>query len=402
VRHLLALALGLIWISIVAQPVSACTCANFRDSGNSPLDAAEKDAFAAAAIFEGEPERIELRWSLLKAKEEDLIPADLLDQDAEDSGEPVAVVTFRVLHAYKGDLHSEVQIVTGLGGGDCGRLFIPGLTYLVYAYSGYSPSSPELTVGLCDPGGWIGDPRAAAALRYLRNEPPTRDDTHRWIGLTREQLEAQQKLAATEASKQFESITGQLCGHVDSSGQKESFGDVSFISTKAVTASEHPFVEVNKDGSFCSPRLPPGEYYLYFNESLNDQASYYPGVSDFADARTMKVSAGETQSNIRFIPPPQRTYSVRGLIFTNETPPNGIQTVVLIRLNPGKLSFPYKQSVTFKDNSAYATSFDFENVLPGHYIAYVSGFEAGWFMRKVEFTVESDNEFITLDLQHKK
>ncbi len=359
VRLLLALLLALAWISVVAQAASGCTCINTWGSGNSPLESAKKDAFAAAAIFEGEPERIELRWSLLKAKEEDLIPADLFNQDAEDGGEPVVVVTFRVLRAYKGDLHSQVQIVTGLGGGDCGRVFNPGLTYLVFAYSGQTQSPSELTVGLCEPGGWIGDPRAAAALRYLRNETPTRDDTHTWIGLKQEQLEAQEKLAATEASQQFESITGELCGRVDSPIPKESFDEVSLISTRAVTASEHPFVKIQKDGSFCTPRVPPGEYYLYFTRSSYDQASYYPGVSDFAEATTIKVSAGDTQNNIRFIAPPQRTYSVRGFILANETPPNGTQTVVLIRLNPGKLPFPYNQSVTLKDNSTCATSFDF-------------------------------------------
>jgi hypothetical protein len=248
------LRLALACALIASRPASACTCVSPID-GNSAREAAKRRAFDAAAIFEGEPERIELRWSLLQAKDGDLVPAGLAVWDPSGRDEPVVVVTFRVLRAYKGDLHSEVEIVTGLGGGDCGRVFSPGLTYLVYAYSGQSPSPSELTVALCEPGGWIGDADQAASLRYLRKEPPTRDDLSQWIGLPQKQLAARRQLADEQSSKQFESITGRVCGRMDPLSLKD--WDVSFVSTKAISVSQHPWAQVKQDGSFCSPRSHP-------------------------------------------------------------------------------------------------------------------------------------------------
>jgi hypothetical protein len=55
-------------------------------------------------------------------------------------------VVLSVLSAWKGVSRSQVTIVTGMGGGDCGYGFTPGATYLVYAYRG-SQGSPVLSIG---------------------------------------------------------------------------------------------------------------------------------------------------------------------------------------------------------------------------------------------------------------
>lgn len=143
---------------------------------------------------------------------------------------------------------------------------------------------------------------------------------------------------------------------------------------------------------------------MYFTQSPDGQASYYTGVSDVAEAATIHISAGETENDIRFIVPPLNTYSVRGLVFTDEmlASPNGVYTVSLILVNPGKFPSRSNQSIICKDKPGAASSFDFENVPPGHYIAHISRVGEGWFERKVEFTVDDHNEFITLNLLHKK
>jgi len=46
--------------------------------------------------------------------------------------------------------------------------------------------------------------------------------------------------------------------------------------------------------------------------------------------------------------------------------------------------------------------FDFENVLPGHYIAYVSVLGEGWHTKKEELSVTTHMKFIFLELVHKK
>jgi len=47
-------------------------------------------------------------------------------------------------------------------------------------------------------------------------------------------------------------------------------------------------------------------------------AVFYPGVSERIKATTIEINAGETQSNISFKVPVQNTYSVRGIISTND------------------------------------------------------------------------------------
>jgi hypothetical protein len=46
--------------------------------------------------------------------------------------------------------------------------------------------------------------------------------------------------------------------------------------------------------------------------------------------------------------------------------------------------------------------FEFENVLPGRYLAYVSVLGQGWYMKKEEVSVTTHMSFISLQLTHKK
>jgi len=43
-------------------------------------------------------------------------------------------VRFMLQRSYRGVEGTEVEVVTGMGGGDCGYQFIKGTTYFVYAY----------------------------------------------------------------------------------------------------------------------------------------------------------------------------------------------------------------------------------------------------------------------------
>jgi hypothetical protein len=54
---------------------------------------------------------------------------------------------FSVVKAYRGDLENEVQVSSGLGGGDCGYPFRVGERYLVYAY--VDPETKELSTSIC-------------------------------------------------------------------------------------------------------------------------------------------------------------------------------------------------------------------------------------------------------------
>jgi len=118
-------------MTIAAQQVSACTCGS-SIHGKSAWEVAKLQAADARAIFEGSPEHFDLQWDVLSAKDGGLISAD--DPGPRRDKWAHMLVTFRVQKAYKGDLGPKVRVITGVGGGDCGARFAPGLTYLVYGW----------------------------------------------------------------------------------------------------------------------------------------------------------------------------------------------------------------------------------------------------------------------------
>src|ERR1700722_16920088 len=131
------------------ENVFACQCGS-GVHGKTPWEVAKLDAESSAELFEGTPQRFELQWGLWNAKEGELVSANF----DGPSRWPHMVITFRVQRAYRGELGAEVQVRTGLGGGDCWAHFEPGVTYLLY---GSGPSLRELVVSMCSPGGWVGD-----------------------------------------------------------------------------------------------------------------------------------------------------------------------------------------------------------------------------------------------------
>ena len=80
-------------------------------------------------------------------------------------GEPYQsnLVTFKVERGYMNTAPGSLQIVTGMGGGDCGYRFKTGHTYLVYASK--SGSVSWLTTGICSRTRPIAD--ATEDLSYL-------------------------------------------------------------------------------------------------------------------------------------------------------------------------------------------------------------------------------------------
>jgi|ERR1700722_1491440 len=123
------IATGFCIAAVAAVSVSGCQCgASYHGPNN--LAVAKLEADGATVIFEGVPERFENTWNILKAKDGERISANELSPTKYQSA---MLVTFRVLRAYKGDLGTEIGIKTGFGGGDCGAVYAPGVTYLIFA-----------------------------------------------------------------------------------------------------------------------------------------------------------------------------------------------------------------------------------------------------------------------------
>jgi hypothetical protein len=99
-------------ITIGVEQMFACSCSS-GFHGTTNWEVAKAEAQGTDVIFEGTPQHIEIQWIQLGRREGDLVPSF----DGSLPGEyPRMVITFQVIKSYKGNLGSEVQVFTGLGG----------------------------------------------------------------------------------------------------------------------------------------------------------------------------------------------------------------------------------------------------------------------------------------------
>lgn len=405
---IIRLALILCIASISVGPVVACQCSGSYYDFNTGWEAARLEIEGSTAIFEGTPERFEVMWSVLSATVGTWIPTEGYGPNLSDM--PAMIVTFRVQRTYKGDLGPEIKIQTGLGGGDCGAVYAPGLTYLIFARD--LPSGVP-SVSMCSPGGWIGNAHRALELRYLRKERPVASDLtppRRWDP---KQYAAQQEERARDYEdykKRYAAATGEICGNVVAENAKDgNAGVISFLFAGGFSPFEKPITNVGADGSFCSGRIGPGKYFLYFSGHTDEEptyAAYYPGVPDREKAVTVEVHAGENLSGITFKAPTQKTYSVRGILSIYGSAKTGNYRTSIELVNLDGVAFPVARSLNtdFEGSSVFPQIkyFHFENVPPGRYTAYVSMLGQGWHTKKEEINVTDHMKFISLELAHKK
>jgi hypothetical protein len=345
-------------------------------------------------------------WSLLDAlmglKDGDLLPVPNMNKNY-----PHIIVTFRVDKSYKGDVGAEIKLRTGLGGGDCGAIFSPGLIYLVY---GAGPLN-GLQVDGCSPGGWIEDSTTAVNLRYLRKQPPLAVDlaTNQNRIMTESEEQKSQRMADwQDRQKRYEAATGTVCGKVSPGNHTATdWARVLFFYMGGHSPVSYPQARVKEDGSYCSDRLGPGRYFVYLQRSSDrgvTSASYYPGTSDRAKATPIEVVAGHTQADVNFAVPKNNTYSVYGSITANDRSALVEKNVEvhLIRLDGTEREW-FTQTIDFGPTFPLsATKFlDFDNVPPGRYIAFASTSGTGWFTNSVDVTVSNHMKFISLKLEHK-
>lgn len=386
-----------------AATANACKC------GGGPYTRtawglAQVRADNATVIFEGKLVHFEMRWRILEAPETELtFSAQGLSHD-HGSDAPHMVATLRVLRSYKGDLGPEVQLNTGMGGGDCGAGYFPGLTYLIYA--GKS-SDGLLWVSMCSPGGWIDDPSLATDLRYLRHEHPLKEDL-RDPPYSVAQRSAENQVFIqrrnAEFTKRWTAATGKVCGKVARAFKSDAAPMIALLPVEGYSPIGSPYVPNKEDGSFCSLGLGPGKYYLFAR--ISPAAAFYPGVVDRTAATPIEVIAGKTVSGITFTIPIQKTYTIRGFVSTNDPAQlfQNTATVVLIDCNGRPFQFTYRDEVRFTGWSPFKFRyFQIDNVLPGRYTAYAStGLGKNWYAHPVEVMVTNHSRFLFLTLTHRK
>jgi hypothetical protein len=273
-----------------------------------------------------------------------------------------------------------------------------------------------LGVNRCSPGSWAGGNSAQTELRYLRKDRPLASDLAPIRSWSEKEYAAQgerRRRGYEEDGKRYAAVTGEICGTVAAEKPKdEGTGIVSFLSTAGFSPAAHPTAYVPSDGSFCSGRLGPGKYYLYFTRGSENgltSAVYFPGVAEKEKATIIEVNAGQAQSDITFKVPVQETYSVRGVLSIYDSSRVGAHVahvvyVTLVSLGGGLLPGQYQQRIDFQGSSALpkVKYFKFENVLPGRYATYVSGLGRGWYTKKEEVSVTTHLKFVSLELFHQK
>ncbi len=385
-------------LGVAATQASACSCGGVY--GRTAWEIAEKEAERSAAIFEATPERVAIQWNILTARPGEMIRPELGASEDPSKNWPRMLVTFRVKRVYKGNIGVTVQVWTGMGGGDCGARYATGLDYLVYA-SGSTPA--DLRVSICSPGGWLGSNRRATELRYLRGERPIPSDL-----ATLEYWTPSAIARLDKEREEYAAATGQICGSINPAASNENeWQQIAFLPTIGYSPSESAVAKVDQDGKFCSERLGPGEYYLYYTRGRLfgelESALYYPSVVERAQAVTVRVEAGQVHSNLIFHIPKQKTYTVRGFLSVDDKRAIGNDGVYAILVGPDGRNWG-TQSVDFSGSLPLpkVKYFNLGNVPPGRYIACALGPGKDWLSRIVEVDVTTHSKLIFLALQHAK
>lgn len=355
--------------TFMSVPAFGCTCVSPPPDAKTAHDFAKWYTDRSDAVFEGSVKRIELKSALMDAKVGGLVPANLEDQEF------INRVTFDLSHSYKGVVQKDVELTTGVGGGDCGFDFESGKQYLVFAFA---DTSGHLSTGICSGTGLLED--SQSELSYLRGEK-----------------------VISETPKQNASVPPtKFCGHIAARGINLSDSQVFLIrvGNKSPIPSEE--AEIAPDGSFCFVGARPGKYYMAFISRDEDSPTsfvLFPGAANSSDSRPIELKSEQVHSDLKVVVEPQPTFSVSGniLIPKNSALPTECKVFLL---NADPLSFLVSYSVDVDPSG----SFEFRRVLPGRYWTFVgvdSDAAPNWLTRKAEVEVNATVSGLSLELVRK-
>jgi len=213
------------------------------------------------------------------------------------------VVQFDVTRIFRGAYQAHVSVVTGLGAGDCGYVFWPGESYLVYASSW--PTGMWFT-SLCSGTNTIED--SGTAIRFLAGEKPTADD-----------LLSPREYADQYYKKILPTRTGSVCGQVlkpDGSPLKRASVELWELRNDDLPPRGGSDPNTSSDtGHFCVESVPPGKYFLTAKSSDFDNwarnVGFYPGVYSQADAVQLSIEKGVRLPDVKFRTFRESVYTIR-------------------------------------------------------------------------------------------
>lgn len=306
------------------------------------------------------------------------------------------VVEFDVKRTFRGSQQEHISIVTGLGGGDCGYVFWPGDSYLVYASS--SPGGVWFT-SLCSGTNTIED--SGTAIRFLTGEKPTADDL---VSPRTYQEQFYKKVLPTR--------TGSVCGQVlkpDGRALKGAIVELWEQRNDDLPPRGGSDPNTSSDsGHFCIENVPPGKYLLTAEESDYDHDArymgFYPGVRSQADAVQVSIERGVRAPDVKFTTWHELVYTISIRVLTPDkfllSYKNGCGVAVD---SEDRNPLSYHISHTLEEDGTYT----FGYIPPGKYVVttyFQPNFAGGdlkpypeaakWKPARQEVVVRSDTEVV--------
>jgi hypothetical protein len=213
------------------------------------------------------------------------------------------VVEFEVTRVFRGTHQALLSIVTGLGTGDCGYVFWPGESYLVYASAG---PGGEWFTSICSGTGSLE--YSGAALRFLAGEKPTADD-----------LLSPQDFQTQYYENVLPKRTGSVCGQVlkpDGSPLKGASVELWEMRYDDLPPRGGSDPNLSSDsGHFCVKNVTPGKYFLTAESSDFDHwaryIGFFPGVNSQSEAIQLSIQAGVRLPDVKFTTFRQSVYRIR-------------------------------------------------------------------------------------------
>lgn len=271
----------------------------------------------------------------------------------------------RALRIYKGPKQSSFEIVTGIGGGDCGIRLQIGAKYLIYASGDQEDYPGQLYTCECDRTAFLD--YALADLRFLRDQPPAPEDVVKHVAMDTER----------------EGPLGTISGKITRSDGKP----VDDLDLKVWWLKDGlrryawwagPGVWPDSAGNYKMQLGEAGQFFVGATSrkgSSSQFMGFYENAGRMEDASVINVRLGERTDNVNFVLKPQPLYEVRGIVRTADGKPRP----------PGKLEISLGNEWDYFSNRK-------QSILASSGTFAISGVYPGRFQVMAQFTPDNLTE----------
>ena len=381
------LPLGVLIVLFLTSPTAnACSCGD----GGTPCNSFG----TASAVFAG---------TVIGVREN---PRPPKGTRVDTDWQPSFVYNFSIQQAYSGVPGTEVEVFTGSGGGDCGYRFTVGQRYLVYAYlykekltasicsrtRPFNQATEDLaflgTLSSAGPGVRIhgaivrpnakpDDPTNSEISVVIEGESqrkevrPGADGTFTVSGLPAGKYKATINLPDTLTTSQTESevtVTDRGCGGVawyvtdngrvngrviNADGEPVARILVGLVQAGSNLENQVKLDRTDAEGNFKFSAVPQGRYLLTVNQTRYPEfkdptrsypPTFYPGVTDEANAQVITVGLGEKVNDLLVRVPAKRASSVvRVTVVWSDGTPIPQATVAIADATLGESTIGYAE-----------------------------------------------------------